>query len=223
MTRPRLPNLVFILACICSSRVAYCEVAIQHDPPFVEHKSFDPAHPPEKMPHLDPGEAAVTETIFDCAVKSYTQGAKHVSNGGKFESIANIDKIELTLKLHVIVWLPNGAPQKLIAHEEGHRRIAEQIYKERADNAAKAAAAKVDDKEFRAPADSFEQADKALEAKLTAAQNHLCDAYLAQTGGVAGRVGDLYDQITNHGTKRQPAEDQAIDQAFERYNKEQKK
>jgi hypothetical protein len=223
MTRPQSLTLLLIFAFICLSRVAYCEVAIQHDPPQVEHKSFDPRNPPAQMPHLDPGEAAVTETIFDCAVKSYTQGAKHVSNGGKCESIANVDKIELTLKLHVIVWLPTGAPQKLIAHEEGHRRIAEQIYKDRADNAAKAAAAKVDDKEFSASGGNFDQADKALESKLTEAQNHLCDAYLAQTGGVAGRVGDLYDQITNHGIKRQPAEDQAIDQAFERYKKEQKK
>jgi len=223
MSRSRSLQLLLILACVASSRVARAEVTIQHDPPIVEHKSFDPAHPPEKMPHLDPGEAAVTETIFDCAVKSYTQGTEHKPNGGNYESIAKVDTIELTLKLHVIVWLPNGAPPKLIAHEEGHRRIAEQIYKERADNAAKAAAAKVNDKEFRATGGNFDQADKALNSALNDAQNHLCDDYLAQTGGVAGRVGDLYDQITSHGTKRQPAEDQAITQAFERYSKEQKK
>ena len=202
---------------------ARAQVTIRHDPPAVEHKSFDPANPPQQMPHLDPGEAAVTETIFNCAVKSFTKDTAHHAVGQTCQSVAKVDALEITLSLHVIVWLPNGAPQKLIAHEEGHRRIAEQIYKERADAAARAAAAKVNDHEFHGAGGDFDQSDHALESALRDAQNHLCDAYLAQTGGVASRVGDLYDQITNHGTRYRPAEDQAITEAFDRYTKEQKK
>jgi hypothetical protein len=127
--------------CFLFCAAARAQVTIRHDPPIVEHKSFDPAHPPEKMPHLDPGEAAVTETIFNCAVKSFTKDTAHRAMGQVCQSAAKVDALEITLTLHVIVWLPNDAPQKLIAHEEGHRRIAEQIYKERADDAARAAAA----------------------------------------------------------------------------------
>jgi hypothetical protein len=209
--------------CFLFCAAARAQVTIRHDPPIVEHKSFDPAHPPEKMPHLDPGEAAVTETIFNCAVKSFTKDTAHRAMGQVCQSAAKVDALEITLTLHVIVWLPNDAPQKLIAHEEGHRRIAEQIYKERADDAARAAAAKVSDHEFHGSGGNFDQSDHALESALRDAQNNLCDAYLAQTGGVAGRVGDLYDQITNHGTRYRPAEDEAIKEAFERNSKEQKK
>ena len=214
-----LPVLICVIAC----KDAFAEVIIHHDPPAVEHRNFDPAHPPVQMPHLDPGEAAVTETTFNCAVKSSTKGTSHQEADGNTQSIAKVDAIEMTLSLHVIVWLPNRAPQKLIDHEEGHRRIAEQIYKDRADNAARAAAAKVDGREFRGSGATAEQANGAVDSALQKAQDTLCNAYLEKTGGVAGRVGDLYDQITHHGTRLRPAEDQAIVQAFEQYDKEQKK
>ena len=48
---------------------AHCfgEVTIEQKPAVIERKSFDPAHRPPEMPPLKPGEAAVTESQFDCA------------------------------------------------------------------------------------------------------------------------------------------------------------
>src|SRR6185503_7121775 len=122
--------------------------------------------PPAQMPHLDPGEAAVTETTFNCAVKSSTKGTTHRTSDGNTQSIAKVEAIEMTLSLHVIVWLPNKSPQKLTDHEEGHRRIAEQIYKEHADGAARAEAGKVNGHEFRGSGATADQADRAIDSAL---------------------------------------------------------
>lgn len=212
--------LYVIVAFPFAATIANASVTVKREPPVVEHKKFNPSQPPKELPHLNPGEAAVTESIFNCAVSTSYHVLHQQSKDSRCDASVKIDSIEVTLQLHVTIWLPDGAPKKLIAHEEGHRQIAESIYKDRADAAAKSAAARLDGRELSG---SGRDCDEATRAALNDADTRLCQDYLDQTGGPAGRVGDLYDQITSHGTKYWPAEDEAIRQAFERYAKEQKK
>ena len=52
---------------------------------------------------------------------------------------AHPENFELTTRLKVTIYMPTGAPQKLRAHEEGHRAIGEHYYRN-AEAAAREAA-----------------------------------------------------------------------------------
>ncbi len=191
-------------------------VTIKREPPVVEHKIFDPSHPPKAMPHLSGDEAAVTEAVFNCSLNTTYHVDEQIGGDGGCRSTIRIKAIQIDLQVHITIWLPIDAKEKLKAHEEGHRRITERIYKERAENAARAAATRADGKQFTGKG---KDCDQAVNAAMGQADTLLCQSYLKETGGVAGRIGDLYDDLTRHGTNKLP-EDQAIRQAFERYEKE---
>jgi len=213
--RHTLPTLLALTLVFAAGSVR-ASVTIKHEPPVVERKTFDPAHPPKEMPHLSGDEAAVTEAIFNCALSTSYRVVDQVGGDGGCRSTVRISAIQVDLQLKITIWLPRGANAKLKAHEEGHREIAERIYSERADNAARAAAARSDGKQFTARGNTC---DEAANAAIGQADTLLCQTYLKGTGGIAGRIGDLYDDLTRHGTNKLP-EDQAIRQSFERYEKE---
>jgi hypothetical protein len=207
--------VTFAFACTSASAA----VTIKRQAPVVEQKAFDPADPPKEMPHLNQGEAAVTESVFKCGVSTTYHVVERHPQDGKCESVLKIDGLELTLQLHITIWLPEKAPQKLAGHEEGHRRMAERIYRESAESTARAAAEKLNGRQIKG---TGSDCDAASTAALNDADTRLCQEYLNQIGGMASRLGDIYDEITAHGTRLSPAEDEAIAQSFDRYAKEQK-
>jgi hypothetical protein len=195
----------------------HASVTVKRQPPLIEHKTFDPSDPPKAMPHLNPGEAAVTESVFNCAVNTSYHVFEQKDGSGECRTIVKVDAVQVDLQLHVTIWLPAHAPAKLTAHEEGHRRIAERLYKDRAEKAARAAAGKADGRRFEGAGKTCEEA---ADAALGKADTELCQNYLNQTGGAAARIGDIYDDLTSHGTNLKLPEDEAIRQAFEQYEKE---
>jgi hypothetical protein len=98
----------------------------------------------------------------------------------------------------------------LTAHEEGHRQISERVY-EGAEAAAKDLAGKLDGATLEGQGASCPAAERSA---AKSSQDDFCRDYLDKTGKPASRVGDIYDDITAHGTKTEPAEDEAIRQAF---------
>ena len=46
--------------------ITHADVTVEQKPVEIERKTFDPNHRPPEMPALKPGEAAVTESRFDC-------------------------------------------------------------------------------------------------------------------------------------------------------------
>jgi hypothetical protein len=214
----RIPLLIgALLASMAGARTARASVTIKRQPAVIEHKTFDPAHPPREMPRLNPGEAAVTESLFNCAVSTSYHATEQKGGDDGCSTTVRVDAIQVDVQLKVTIWLPKQAPEKLKAHEEGHRRIAERIYKERAEKAARASASKTDGKRFSGKG---KNCDEAVNAALGQADTQLCQSYLNQTGGAVGRLGDIYDQLTTHGTNLKLPEDEAIRQSFEQYDKE---
>jgi hypothetical protein len=196
---------------------AFAEVTIDHKPLTVERRTFDPAHPPADMPPLKGGEAAVTESKFDCRVGMKYQVVGHKREPNGCVTTLTVQSVQATLQLNVIIWLPKGAAQKLAAHEEGHRRIAEQVYAD-AQQVARTVAASIDGKEVNGQAADCESADKQATDSFA---RQFCEQYLKRTFDVARQVGDLYDDLTAHGTRADPAEDEAIRQAFKKIAREQ--
>jgi hypothetical protein len=76
------------------------------------------------MPPLSPGEAAECDTNF----VSYASVAGQARPIDATHETVTITQITITLELHITIWVPNGATQHVIDHEDGHRQISEHFY-----------------------------------------------------------------------------------------------
>src|SRR5205807_9265441 len=133
-------------------------------PAVVEHRTFDPAHPPADMPALKANEAAVTQALFNCAVESSYRIDDRRRHDGRCSVSATITSVKMTVELKIVIWLPRNATEKLKAHEEGHRRINEQIYGD-AERIARTVTQRLDGKQIAAEGEDCSKAEKqAVEA-----------------------------------------------------------
>ena len=197
-------------------------IVVERKEPTVERILFDPKKPPADMPRLHPGEAALCQMNFNCAVQlkyevieQTTAPAAGGANANASVS-AQIRQIRMTLTLHNKIYLPRGASPKLRAHEEGHRIINERVY-EKAEEVARSAAIQVLTQTFRG---SGADPDAAGKAATDQAVKQLCESYLAGTADKAHQIGLIYDELTNHGRNTRLSEADAIRQSFARYNAE---
>lgn len=171
------------------------------------------------MPPLRGNEAAVTESKFDCQVAMDYRAIERQPQPNGCKATLQVRGVHIDLQLKVILWLPEHAPAKLAAHEEGHRRIAERVY-EHAEQTARAIASPIDGTRVTGQGADCDSAEK--QATDSTAER-FCKEYLRRTATAAGRVGDLFDDLTAHGTRAEPTEDEAIRQAFEKVEHEARK
>lgn len=90
----------------------------------VTHRMFDPAKPPVEMPPFDSEENAECDSDFLVDAKVGGQ----VRQTDATHATLTINQIEVTLRLHTTIWLPNKVSQHVSDHEEGHRQISEYYY-----------------------------------------------------------------------------------------------
>src|SRR5579863_8542451 len=88
-------------------------------------RTFDPANPPSDMPPLYPGEEARCDSDFGSNAhvdgEALPTDATHAN--------LTIGRISVALRLDIIIWVPAGAPQRILEHEGGHRQISEYYYR----------------------------------------------------------------------------------------------
>jgi hypothetical protein len=171
------------------------------------------------MPPLGPRADAVTHFRFGCSANAtyeVTSRRRDTSRRrgtvGGCTATARINDMDVHVDLEITIWVPRGARQKLVDHEEGHRVIGERIY-ETAERAARQAAAKWVGRSVTGKGDDCAAA---ADAAVRDANHEFCTAYLEATSGWSSRVGDLYDEITDHGRRDSPAGEEAIQLAFQR-------
>lgn len=166
--------------------MARADVRLDQKPPVIGHRTFGPAYPPPDMLPLTGAEAAITESKFDCQVGMKYQLVGHKrSNDGSVATFA-VQSVQVTLQLNVVIWLPIGARPKLAAHEEGHRRIAEQVDAD-AQRVARSAAESVDGKNVSGQGTNCSRADKDA---ADSSAHQFFKAYLERSFDVAERVRD---------------------------------
>jgi hypothetical protein len=210
---------VFVLGATLVPSPARADVTVDRQPTVVERRRFDPAHRPPDMPPLRGNEAAVTESNFDCKVGMDYRVLEHKRRPDGCTATLQVRGIHIELQLKVIIWLPEHAPAKLVAHEEGHRQIAERVYAA-AEQTARAIATPIDGQQVKGDGADCTAAEKQATGSTAEA---FCKEYLRQTATTAGQVGDVYDDLTAHGTRAEPAEDEAIRQAFRKVEGESRK
>lgn len=204
--RAVLPLAMLLLA----ASAARAAVTIIREPAVVEGKTFDPAHRPADMPPLNGNEAAVTQSKFECrAGISYELVSRREENG-RCTTTIRVDSVQMTLQLKIVIWLPQGAPRQLVAHEEGHRQIDQRVY-DGTEPIAREIATALDGKTVSGQGDTCQAAQQQATDSIS---GKLCRRYIRRVATPADQVSAAYDRITAHGTRAQPAVEEAIRQAF---------
>jgi hypothetical protein len=111
--------------------------AITKQPINFASRTFDPENPPPDMPRLAPDELAVCDSNF--LSNANVGGDAHETDST--HAIVTVTSVNVNLELNVTIWVPAGASQHVIEHEQGHREISEHFYQDAGELAAKIAAA----------------------------------------------------------------------------------
>ena len=187
---------VLILGCFAcrdsSSQRKFGEAsvpAITKQPAVIANHTFDPASPPPDMPPLSSGEGAECDSNFlsNASVRSESRqtDATHAT--------ITITQVKMTLQLSINIWVPVGASQRLIEHEDGHRQISEYYYQTADQLAGRIAANYMGRRLDIAGTDLNAESSKILQqtaTEVTAEYNKELNPGPTQL---------LYDDITDHG------------------------
>jgi hypothetical protein len=107
--------------------------------------------------------------------------------------LVTVSEVKMTLQLTINIWVPEGATEHVIEHEQGHRQIAEHYY-QTADKVAEQIAAAYLGKQVSASGvDVNAEVNKLLQqmgAEIAAEYSKKLNPDLAQ---------NRYDDITDHG------------------------
>lgn len=190
-------------------------VVIERSPPDVQQRSFDPKNPPPEMPALRAGEAAVTESNFSCQTVIAATIIDQLPSAAGCTATVRITSVKTTIKLGIVIWLPEGGSRKLTAHEEGHRAIDERFYAGAEEVARRLSEAMIGQRRVGKGRDC----DAAAQAAIKEAGDQLCSDYMAAVQYPATRVQALYDEITDHGRNR-IRETTAIQRAVDQQERE---
>ena len=150
--------------------------------------TYDPVAPPAGMPPLHPGEAAVCDSDF--IARSSVRGQPRRTD--PMHATITITNVMMTLQLETNIWVPAGAPQTIVDHEEGHREIADYTYQS-ADQLARRIASSYIGKRVDVTGDDL---DAASSQKLLEVATEITNAYTTQINNNSTQL--LYDNITDH-------------------------
>jgi hypothetical protein len=196
------------LALLISFSATLDPITIDKKPPTTQRVIVEnPATMPEHR-----NEDAWCRFFFNCSVHLKYQIVDQQKRDGRVYVTAKVTQVSITLTLDDTILLPKHSTEKLKAHEEGHRKINERVYAESAEAAARAAAREVMSKTWDG---SGADEDAAGKDATDEAVKELCDQYLNATAEKALRIGRVYDELTDHGKRVRPTEDEAIQKAFE--------
>jgi hypothetical protein len=188
-------------------------ITIDKRPPTTQRVIVEnPATMPSRS-DANANEDAWCQFFFNCSVKLKYDviDRRPARTGSDMLSVtAKIRRVDVTITLENTLFLPRHSTEKLNAHENGHRRINERVYED-AQDAARAAAEAVMTKSWQGWGPDEDAAGKDATDK---AVKELCDQYLRSTADRALRIGRIYDELTNHGRRMNPKEDEAIERAF---------
>jgi hypothetical protein len=163
--------------------------AITKQPVAFASRTFDPAAPPADMPPLASGETAECDSEFLSSAS--VRGEPRQTD--TTHATITITQIKMTLQLNINIWVPAGATQHLLEHEEGHRQISEYYY-QTADKVAERISATYMGKQVEITgADLGAESTKMLQQVAA----DITDAYKRELN--PGPTQLLYDSITDHG------------------------
>ncbi len=191
-----------------ASRGGGFELLVNKSPITIEHVTLDPAHPTLGAPALVPPEAGVCRSEFHCESSVKLESGPPRA-GTQQPGAIYIRSATVNLRLAITIWMPMDATPKIVAHEEGHRAIAEFYY--RAGESILRGAA--DDLARGEPKLLSTESNASMPAFVHLWHGALLERYLAGTSRRCEMAQARYDAITAHGTNAIP-EEKAMAQAI---------
>jgi hypothetical protein len=162
---------------------------VSSQPVNFAQRTFDPANPPTDMPPLYPGEEARCDSDFGS--NAHVDGETTPTDAT--HANLTITKISVALRLNIIIWLPPGAPQRILEHEDGHRQISEYYYQIADQLAARIAGTYMGREIAISGPDLNAESTKALQQIAT----EITDEYNRELSAESAQL--LFDAITDHG------------------------
>jgi hypothetical protein len=152
-------------------------------------RTFDPSAPPTDMPPLRAGENAECDSNF--LANTSVRGESQQTDAT--DATVTITQIRMTLQLNINTWVPTGATQRVVEHEEGHRQISEYYYQTADKLAERIAAGYMGRRVEITGTDLNAESSKMLQQMAT----EITDEYDKELN--PGPTQLLYDEITDHG------------------------
>lgn len=208
LTRSVLAIASSLIASLLPSACKAAPVLIEKKPPVVERRTFESGNPNKEAP-LKEGEDAITIWDFRFGVNVGYDEVYSRKEKDLIKAVISVNRIRINLELPITIWVPSNINEKLENHENGHRQIAEEIYRG-ADQTALRQAEAVIGKFYDGFGKTKEDAIKDAQSK---AAHELNRDYCRDTATYSRLVSDIYDRATKHGKNRKP-EFIAIQEAF---------
>jgi hypothetical protein len=164
-------------------------LAINKQPVNFANRTFDPASPPPDLPPLHGGETAECDSNF---LSNASVGGETRQTDATHATVT-VTQIKVTLQLNVTIWVPTGATQHVIDHEDGHRQISEYYYQTADKLAERIAATYIGKQVDITGADLNAESSKLLQQMAT----EITDEYNKELDPEPTQL--LYDNITDHG------------------------
>jgi hypothetical protein len=166
-------------------------VTVTVEPPLRATVAFERDRPPSHLP-ADAGEgSAACSNVFEIEA--------NIASAAEMITPTTIrvypENFEITTRLRTTIYLPNGSPDKLRAHEEGHRAIGEHYYGH-AESAARSAAESLVGRSFEVGGSDRATAEQAAGALVL---DVLRDAFMQKTHARSAAANARYDRVTDHG------------------------
>jgi hypothetical protein len=155
---------------------------------FANH-TFDPTAPPGDMPPLNPWENAECDSNFLSSASVHGESRQADAT----HATVTITQVNVTLQLDINIWVPAGAPQRVIEHENGHRQISEYYYQTADKLAQKIAASYLGKRVEISGTDLGAEFNNALQQTA----REIGDEYNKELNPAPTQL--LYDSITDHG------------------------
>ena len=175
-------------------------VVINKVPVLFESHTFDSTAPPADMPQLAPGETAVCDSNYLSSAS--VRGESRTT--GATQATLTVTQVKMTLQLKLNIWVPSGASQHVIEHEDGHRQISEYYY-QAADKLSERIATSYIGRQFEITGTDLNAASSKMLQQLAAEITSEYDKQLNP-----GPTQLLYDSITDHARNGVEAKD-AVD------------
>jgi hypothetical protein len=160
---------------------------VKHAATVTRH-TFNPAVPPADMPPLVAPETAQCDSDFISDASESGQSRKLDATHAE----VTVTGVKVTLELKINIWVPEGATQQVIEHEEGHRQISEYSYHDADKVAEQIAAEHIGEKMSVSGSDLEAEINTALQkmgAEIAAEYNRKLNPNAVQ---------QRYDDITDH-------------------------
>ena len=166
-------------------------VRVTHEEPVIERREFDPRRPPSDMPPLTPPESGVCRATFELDA-GVAYSAEPLSRN---TARIYVDELDIVTRVRFEIFTVAGGPEKLRAHEEGHRAIGEHYYKDAA-IIAEGIGRRLIGATFEGRGADQESAQRDAFAKVVA---DIERAYMARVRSPSAAANERFDEITRHG------------------------